>query len=301
MYEVRRLSADDLISGLISHLIPFVPKEHRHYLYEAIHQPNETIVVIAAFINQSVVGVTLATLLPITKVASIHSLYVDKNSRQKGIAKDLLEELEFYLKEEKCYLALFLYQAQTPTTPYFEKILAKQGWHTPAACYMKRYFFSCQLFNAPWFIRHYPKFDSLEIFFWKELSDKERLLLERREEQQAFPGYISPFLHEERIEPLNSLGLRVADEIVAWMITHRTDEYTIQYASLYSASDVQAQGYAIYLLQQSIRLQQESSIPWSFFDLNLEQTDKSWQRFIENRLKPWAQVSEIKRAWKELA
>lgn len=301
MYEVRRLSDNELIFDLVSRLNPLIPPEYRHYLCKAAttEANNERVVIVVAFINQVPVGATLATLLPIAKIASVHSLYVDKNSRQKGIARDLLNELEGSLKKEKCYLATFLYPAQTPTTAYFEKLLSKERWHTPTL-YMKSYFFNCQLFHAPWFSRHYPKFTHLEVFFWKDLKESERVLLKRREEQHAFPRYVSPFLHEEKIEPLNSLGLRISGEVVAWIITHRVDDDTIRYAYFYSPPNFQHYGWAVYLLQKSISLQQQSLIPWSLFDLNLEQTSKSWHRFIERRLKPWAQVSEIKRTWKEL-
>jgi len=301
MYEVRRLSDNELIFDLVSRLNPLIPPEYRHYLYKTatVKASDERVVIVVAFARHAPVGATLATFLPIAKIASVHSLYVDKDARQKGIARDLLQELESSLKKEKCYLATFLYPAQTPTIIYFEKLLSKERWHSPAL-YMKSYFFYCQLFQAPWFRRHYPKFTHLEIFLWKDLKETERVLLKRREAQHAFPLYVSPFLHEEKIEPLNSLGLRISGEVVAWIITHRVNDDTIRYAYFYSPPDFQRYGWAVYLLQQSISLQQQSLIPWSIFDLNLEQTNKSWQRFIERRLKPWAQVSEIKRTWKEL-
>lgn len=312
MYEVRRLSTTDLTSDLIDQLAPLTSPENRTYLHgiDPSDVENLIFIIIVAFEgtfypncpkNRNFgipLGLALATVLPSAKIGTVHSLYVEKAFRKKGVGRDLLKAVESSFIEEACYLATFLYPSKTPTEHAFENLLLETQWHAPTV-YMRRYFFNCQLFNAPWFNRHYPRFKDLKLFPWKELTQEERALLKRREEQLAFPKFVSPFLHEEKIEPLNSLGLRYGGEVIGWMINHRISQDTICYASLYSDPEFQHRGFVIHLLAEAIRLQKQSQIPWSIFDLNLEQTDQNWQRFIEKRLKPWAQISEIKRTWKE--
>ena len=42
------------------------------------------------------------------------------------------------------------------------------------------------------------------------------------DQKEKYPAVLSPFQEEERIEPSTPIGLRYNNEVVGWMITHRT-------------------------------------------------------------------------------
>ena len=80
------------------------------------------------------------------------------------------------------------------------------------------------------------------------------------------------FRRKRRQEPCNSLGLRSDNEVVGWMITHRTRPDTIQYTSLYVEPAVRRRqpGIGMALLAKSICLQIESGVPRGIFLVHMD-------------------------------
>jgi len=113
---------------------------------------------------------------------------------------------------------------------------------------------------------------------------------------------MSPLGAEEKIiEYTNSLGLRYKKEVIGWMITHRIAPDTIRYTSLYVDPEYQYKGPSIRLLIESMVLQTRSTIKWALFEINLDQINPSWYKFVQKRLAPYSQkITEIYKTWKQL-
>lgn len=83
--------------------------------------------------------------------------------------------------------------------------------------------------EAPWLNKNYRFSPSFTFFPWQEITPEERLNLQKQQETSLWiPDELSPFKHEENLEPLNSLGLRYEGEVVGWVITHRLSPDTIR-------------------------------------------------------------------------
>lgn len=230
--------------------------------------------------------------------ADIHSLYVDPSVRNQKIGSQLLKEMEKTLVKMGSESIIMHYQDDDPTTPFLENIFKKESWSVKKQV-MEQYFFDCKTFNPYWY-KHPPKLPHKIVEFpWDTLKATEREQIEKDYKQGHFDSGVHPFLEEETIEPINSIGLRYKNRVIGWMICHRVAPDTIRYTAFYVKPEFCFRGYSIRLLVDAIQLQQQSTIKWSLFDLNLDQTPKSWIKFCRRRLAPYAlKVVRIYQTWK---
>lgn len=261
---------------------------------------NTTIVAIGATVEGQPVGLVLATVFRALRVAEIHSLFVTEEYRNRKIGTRLLTTLQKELASENCYLVTFLYSEESSSTPFLEHILKELHW-SESRLFSVQCRFDGRTFNPKWISREYKFPEGFQVFPWKELTQQDRDFLTRRMQQKAIPMTVNPFHNEESIEYMNSLGLRYRGEVIGWMITHKQDEETIKYSSLYIVREFLKQGPAIFLLSEAIRKQIQSPIPWAILEVNISQTELSWLQFIKKRLFPHAiSVTHIKQTWKNL-
>lgn len=262
--------------------------------------PHTKIVAIASIIDGKPAGLILATIYSKLHIAEVDSFFVSEAFRDHHIGTELLRELDKELEKEGCYLVTYVYPAEDPLTPTLEHVLQNTGWAT-SSLFTIKCLFDCRLFNPPWFQKEYLLPVGFEIFQWQDLTAQERKVLMRREDQGSIHQSVSPFIEEERIEYVNSIGLRYKNDVVGWMITHRMSPDLMRYTSLYIERSLQLQGPAIYLLAESIKRQQRSPIQWSILEVNVNQTELSWLSFLKRKLIPHAQsVTRTLQAWKKL-
>lgn len=250
---------------------------------------------IEARASNELVGLAILESIPDKQVFRIQSFAIKDLYRRRGIGLHFFQLIENYLVHTlHCRAISCSYDELSPFAVAMEKILAHSGW-PPAQLYFVRCHYKVQDFHPAWFETPYSLPDKLEIFPWKQItsSEKERIL--HQTTQGTFSPYLSPFDEESTVEPLNSLGLRYQGLLIGWNITHRVDPNTISYSSLYIEKEFHLLGYAIFLLIQSIRLQQQSSIPRALFEVNLNRVDPAWWRFVKRRLLPYADQVEKKK------
>lgn len=238
------------------------------------------------------VGCALAQYFYTNQTAQLYSLFVKENYRRQGIALALFRYLETSLKEQDLICALgFEYEKNDPYSPAIEKILSHQQWRPPKL-YLVRCHFDAYAFDTRWihFTNRFPP--EMELFPWSELTTEERNRIAFMGDQGMFLPYLSPFREEELIDLPTSVGLRYQGQIIGWSITHRLDPRTLRYSILYIGKDFQMSGYGIQLLSESIRLHKQLPIPRAIFEINLQEIDLSWRRFVKKRLIPIADKVE---------
>ncbi|CDR32960.1 hypothetical protein [Criblamydia sequanensis] len=216
-------------------------------------------------------------------------------------AEPLLDEVEKILKEKNCMIVCCLYEHTkgSPRSP-LSLLLEKKGFGSPSVKYIK-YYFDCYAFKPPWFTKEMTLQEDFKIFPWKDLTPKEENRLRQLEEQFSFHPFISPTNEKIFIQYINSLGLKYKGDIVGWMITHTLpyEKEWVRYSGFFIDPQFQHQGFAIPLLQQSIKLQQNSPLRWSYFMINLDYTESDWIRFVEKRLAPYTtKIGEVIRRCK---
>lgn len=269
--------------------------QNLHYL---LHDKlSDRIIVIEASDEGTPVGLALGTYKKSYHYAEINSLFVKPEYRQKKIGTTLLKQLQNEVKKEKGILITSIFPLEDETSTIWQKILTNNKWdeHIP---FMTRCTFYREYFNPPWL--HTPiKFPpDYQEFLWSEITNDEKDQIKRMEKQGIVPDILSPFFEESRIEPLNSLGLRYKGEIVGWMITHRIDQNTIRYTSLFLIKDFRNQSYSTKLLLDAILLQKKSDVNIGVFELPLIQVSSSWKSFIKKRLIPYAnEITHFVQSW----
>ena len=245
-----------------------------------------------------IAAVALVSILTKPKLAEIHEIACLPGFSKEEMSDALIDYLEITLKKETCLvLCQFFEKKITDQSHQNDTLFDKRNWQKPRL-HMIRYYFDCYIFSPPWFLKEYTLPDEITIFPWKELRPGERKKVQNQQDRSYFPYVVSPLYDEDKIQNINSLGMRKKDELIGWMVTHTFPEKpdTVRYSSFYIKTEERNLGYAPVLLQQSIKLQQQSDLQWSYFLLNIEYSDKNWFHFIDKRLK--SQSDPIIEVWR---
>jgi GNAT superfamily N-acetyltransferase len=248
-------------------------------------KPGDSIIAIAASDSNKPIGLALAQILPQSNSALVFSIFVEPNYRCQGIGTELLTYLEKELISQGCTSAKLIYTSGQPTTVALERLLQKRNWTPPVPRMLVCQSTIDKIINAPWMKKtEIP--DCYSIFPWEEITQAERLALEKQQEISPWiPTTLIPFKHEEKLEPINSLGLRYQGQVVGWMITHRIAPNTIRYTCGFMRPDLQKMARFIPLLVKAIQLQAKANIINCTFVVSVKRN--SMANFVTKRMAPY--------------
>ncbi len=227
-----------------------------------------------------------------TLQSQVLSLFVTPEHRNRGLGRLLLTHLETevcdrgYQQMEIRYLS-GLYSST------LERILVQQQWFAPQATALVCYASTDRVRQAPpphlvdylgrWLDRLPAGY---QIFPWAELTVAERADLEQRMQGDALMRRFTPFLEDDKLEPLNSLGLRYENRIMGWVITHRIATDTIRYTQMYVEPASQPLNRSTLLLAKAIQLQVEQ-LPHTKGTFRVDMDNTPMVKFVHRRLKPY--------------
>jgi GNAT superfamily N-acetyltransferase len=233
--------------------------------------------------------------------ARVLSLFVARGHRKKNVGSTILAHLEKALAREGCTHVNLAYRSNWPSVPAIERLLQKRKWTSPQTSMLLGKTTTRRIAEAPWFDEASLP-DGFTVFPWPELTPQEREAIQQEQEaEQWYSPVLTPFQEEERLEPLNSLGLRYQDRVVGWVITHRTGPDTIQYTSLFVQPEFQGQGRALPLLAKAIRRQVAvgDDVPYGIFQV--EVVNEPMIKFVDRYLRPYlTSLTELRRSRKSL-
>lgn len=294
MHTIQKVDPFKLSSEEKKALKALVEPSCFHY-FESKETAN---VIFAAFVDSKVIGIILCKLNAAFKLGEIEWVFVVEEYRNRKVATMLFQRLTEEIVQIHYQLLLFSFSSESKFSKVFESFFASLNWYPPTVSHIHCRFDGFS-FNPPWLQTSFQAEPSdFFIFPWKELSHFERERIEHQLEKGMVPQAISPFKDEVGVENLNSLGLRHKGAVIGWMITHRVTEDTIKYSSLYIQRQWQQVGIAIKLLSESIKLQKLSDVKWAILEVSVNLTEKSWMRFVERRLIPYAlEVTYTKQVW----
>ncbi|WP_204153711.1 GNAT family N-acetyltransferase [Leptolyngbya sp. CCY15150] len=228
------------------------------------------------------------------------SLFVTPEHRNRGLGRLLLTHLETQLCDRGCQQLEIRYLS-SPQSPALEQILVQQQWFAPQVTALVCYASTDRVRQAPpphlvdylgrWLDRlpaHY------QFFLWTELTPAERTDLEQRMQGDGLMQRFNPFLDADRLEPLNSLGLRCDNRIIGWVITHRIAADTIRYTQMYVDPASQPLSRSTLLLAKAIQLQVEQ-LPHTKGTFRVDIDNAPMVRFVHRRLKPY--LDEVRTAY----
>jgi GNAT superfamily N-acetyltransferase len=212
------------------------------------------------------------------------SLFVMPGHRRRGVGHALLEHMEAALRGKRYRSIQVNYQDDWVNTAALDELMKTCGWSSPRPVMLQCKGSMQGIAAAEWLDRHALP-DDFQIFPWSDLTAVERSdILNRQRCAAWYPPELTPFQEENRIEYLNSLGLRHNGEVVGWMITHRLDANTIQYTSLFVRKEFQRLGRAIPLLAEAIRRQMPSGIERGVCQIHLDSLPMI--RYMKRRIWP---------------
>lgn len=301
-YKIIRLDLDSLSEGKKEKYALLIPPKYRCCL-EGKDPDNisfSEIIAIGLELDREPVGIAVSGHYEGIGLVELFSIKIMQQHQTIDLATEMLQKIESESAQSGAIIVTFHFRKTDPDYPLVEELLNRCEWAQPKL-FVIRYFFDCYTFNPPWY-DHPPKLpQQYKLFPWKNLKKSEKEQLKWEYHQGHFSDSISPFQKEESIDYTNSLGLRYKGEVIGWSITHQIAPDTIKYTALYIKPEFQFQGYSIRLLVESIKLQQKSAKRWSLFEINLEEVDRSWLKFVRMRLGPYALVIDnIYQSWKAL-
>jgi GNAT superfamily N-acetyltransferase len=235
------------------------------------------------------------------EVPEMLSLFVNAERRNRGVGRLLVRSAEGEIARRGFARVEAVWTAGRPASLAVEHVLARCGWARPAPRTLSVRFTVDEAENFPWLDR-YPLRAGCEIFPWVELGDAEReaLLLSQRERAWIKPDLVPWQYDAHGFEPVTSVGMRRAGEVVGWVINHRTGPTTLRFTCAYIDKNLGRHGRIMPLFSASIgRLRQGGFTNCTFVTPLRHETMVA---FIRRWMMPWVGfVEETRGSHKELA
>ncbi len=293
MYTLNRI--DNPLTGFVYQGFTF-PRFRPHL---EVLKPEGSTVAIAASDSDLPVGLVLAEIWPDGKSTEILSIFVEQKYRDLGIGTSLLIRLEEELFSRGCTSVNLVYTTGKITTPALEHLLQKCKWTVPEARTIVCKSTTDKIANAPWMQKStLPA--AYTVFPWVEITAEERVAIAQQQAAEPWiPPQLIPFVSEQDLEPLNSIGLRYQGQVVGWVITHRLAPDTIRYTCSFVRQDLQKMGRIIPLYVRAIKLQEKAGIPNGIWTVPFIYT--SMVNFVQKRMAPYMiSIEESKTSLKSL-
>lgn len=280
------------------HLLDLAPA--RRLPAEAGRAPIEPLA-LAAMEDGEAVGLVLAE-LPLAGSAEpeVLSLFVSAGHRGRGIATRLLQSCEREVARRGHSSLGVVYTAGAAGTPAVERILERLGWPPSTQRTLSVRFTAEQARSFPW-LNRYPLRTGCQIFPWTELTAEERKrLVATQEERGWIADNLVPWRYdEETFEPTTSLGMRLAGEVVGWVINHATGPRTLRFTCSYIRKDLGRRGRLMPLVSESINRIDRTSFSECTFVVPLKH--QTMVAFARRWIEPWASlVTETRGSFKRL-
>lgn len=258
----------------------------RHRALLESFNPSEVFAIGVSAGNEPI-GLALST-ARVTDLAAILSVYVARDFRNRGIGTELLGLLERSLADCGFTHGELSYACSEPSTPIVEHFLSKCGWPSEGER-MFAFIESAEMLLSAW-SQEAVLPDSYAIAPWLSISAEERRTLrESQENERWIPENLIPFHFEKGLDPRTSLILRREGNVVGWLLTHRLNSNTLEFANLFVRPSLNRAGNtfaSLALLSEGVRRTVESMGKETRGQFCVAATNKAFLRFIERHMRP---------------
>ena len=210
---------------------------------------------VGALHSQGLIGVALAQRRePSVPEAVCLSVYVKAPFRRQGVAAMLLAALQERVAKDGIREISATFTSVLPSFEALSPLLKNCGWSAP----VPRILF-CRgsvehvYKNAEWLSRIVTP-ESMSVFPWHELSDRERRQIEDDIVGGIVPIELSPFYEEKTLDSMTSVGLRVGSRVVGWQVNHplEGEPDVMRYSRTYVYPEYQRTGRSLILIREAI-------------------------------------------------
>ncbi len=309
MYEFKRLYRSQLSSEMLNNYPSLIEDTTTPSLCELINdkESHYFLISLGAYYFEQFVGLAILINVPSQNRAELKNFYIDEIHKDnlsglllQKLEEEVIKDSSIYFKQNEMngYQLEAPFYTDLPAAPFLEKLLYQAGWKTQD--------WSLDIhihnqFNAPWLDKPRKIFKGFEIFFWKNLSQEERLKIYENYQDNPLFFMVNPFTVGTSIEFFNRLGMRYQGQVIGWIITARLSVDTLYYSSLFIDPKWQSSGILMEALIQSINLHrsQFQQIPKALFKIHthFSQTKKTWGvEMIKKKFIPYATQQRTKRA-----
>ncbi len=213
--------------------------------------------------NNQLVGMAVAE-IGNDGTAFLISFMVRSSCRKQGFGTRLIRDMEQQMCEQSVTALSVQYRTNWRACAQLERILRKCHWSEPVLHSLQCRTDIEHISKAPW-VQKNKLPAKFSIFPWAEISDEERQqILDRTD----YPPFLTPFQEEERIVWSTSFGLRKNGHLIGWLVTHRTQEDTVQYTCLFIEPGHRHAACGLNLLATAICNQIKLKIPFFIFMIN---------------------------------
>lgn len=300
----------DLITVLTARTAPaYAPLTYPHFrpLLTEFVEYQDTTLAVGYAVGGTPVGLALAQVCADCESVHVRSVFVRAAFRGKGIGAALLARLEQEAAGQPYPWLNLEYPRDREETPYWERILARRGWQPPQTASLRCAVIGPEAVHAlladPW-IQQPPSLPpGADLFLWDELAADERQRLEAQQDEAHYELGLEPMIGMRPYEPLNSLGLRYAGQVIGWMLTVRTAPGRLLYDRLFVEPEFRHTGWGITLLAEAIKRQYavEGDAPEVGGVWRTRMDNRPMILFIKRRLGPYlTSLVEIATSTKDL-
>jgi GNAT superfamily N-acetyltransferase len=244
---------------------------------------------VAALMETTLVGLALAE-APRSAGAGapeLLSLFVQPELRGRGIATDMLAQLESELLGRGFHTLDAVYMTGKPSLPALERVFAKRSWSPPKTRVVTLRFTPEEATHTPWWGRVRLGAD-YEIFPWTEMTPEGLEQIRQSDERSHWVAVgLEAWRHgRTAFDPVSSLGLRHRGEVVGWVINHRVTEDLVRFTCSYMRPDLARRGRIMPLYTESIKRVAGTSCRWCSFTTPIEYPQMV--EFVKTRCAPYA-------------
>lgn len=252
--------------------------------------PQGEVIALAPVADGTPIGLALARIDADGIGAEVLSLFVQPTLWRQGIGTALLEAVEQVMRERRCREARIAYSTG-PSSAALERVLQKRGWSPPQPRMLLAQI-GPELMHDRWVAEsRIPS--PFEVFAWSELTATERAALEAV--RSTIPPPLWPFESDAPVEPCNSLGLRLAGEVVGWMVTHRVAPQVVRFTALYIREPWRRTELSFALLAEALRRKARALPPEVVSSMAVQVENQPMLRVAERRLRRHARLWEERR------
>jgi len=200
---------------------------------------------IGAISEGEIVGLVLAEFseAPKQKTPELLSIYVNPETRLKGVATNLLKALEEEVQYAGYEQISVVYMSGRKGTDALERLLKRCHWKEPETRMVSVKFTPESLKEAPW-LNKYKLNSYYEILPWADISIEEKgEIWDSQKNKPWIPEDLVPWKHDqEEFEPITSMGIRYKGEVVGWVINHLIEPQILRYTCSFIRKDLSRLG-----------------------------------------------------------
>jgi len=272
----------------------------RHRAALLAPQDSKSSVAVGVYLDSQPLALALASVDRATHAAELLSLFCQASHRKRGLGTALLVSLEEELKKRGCVCLSCVWSSGAAGAAALDRILQRCGWSPPQErmllCTADEEIMKAPFFHPPIYDRIERAFANAQIFPWVEIPDDDRHSIDRRQNDSPWiPADLVPSLHEENIEPLTSVGVRIDGEVVGWMLTHRLSPLVIRYTCSFIRRDYALRGGIIMLYRQVI-WRQSDQLPGGTSGIwTVPLKHRQMAEFVRRRMAPYLKSFAVTR------